>query len=241
MNRAGVALVALVVMAGAARADASSFDPSFTSHDFEALAQALGDAVTFPNLGTAAPGGVTGFQILGAAGGPRVQTDAHWWQYVSHSNTVGGVLVGQRVVVRKGLPHRLDVGAQVGKVFGDQFWGADLRWGLLEGGTLAPAAALRASYSRLASSTLNRLDVAEAQLVVSKGFLIVSPYAAVGYRRVSARAELGGPTPVGHSTTLDHFTAAVGARLGLLPFLHVIGEVRRATGTSVFLGLGVGL
>ena len=215
--------------------------PGFTQGDLDAIAEALGDVVTFPNLATAVPGGVTGFQILGAAGGPEVNTSDHWWGYVSHANTVGGVLLGPRVIVRKGLPGRLDVGAQVGNVFGDRFWGGDVRWGFVEGGTLSPAAALRVAYSRLDSSLFDRFEVAEGQLVISKGFLIVSPYGAVGYRRVFGSASFGEPVPSRHSADTSGFTAAVGAKLGLLPFLHLIGEVRRTTVTCVFVGAGVGL
>ncbi|MGD1147813.1 MAG: DUF6588 family protein [Thermoanaerobaculaceae bacterium] len=240
MKPFGAMLVALALSAGLAHAGEFGLGPGFTQADLDSITQAFGDAVNFPNLGGAAPGGVTGFQILGVAGGPEVDTSAHWWRYVPHANTVGGVLFGQRVIVRKGLPFNLDVGVQVGRVFGDQFWGADVRWAFVEGGALSPAMALRAAYSRASSSLLDRLDVAEAQLVISKDFPVVSPYGAIGYRRVSGRANFGDPVPLGYSSTTSGVTATVGARLGLLPFFHVVGEVRRATSTCVFVGVGVG-
>ena len=240
MKRFGVPLLVLALSAGPATAGELGLGAGFTQADLDSITEALGDVVSFPNLAMAAPGGVTGFEILGAAGGPEVDTSAHWWRYVPTAHTAGGVLFGQRLIVRKGLPYNLDVGAQVGKVFGDRFWGADVRWAFVEGGALSPAMALRAAYSRLDSSILDRLDVAEGQLVVSKGFEVVSAYVAIGYRRVSGRATFGDPVPLGYSSTANGATGTVGAKLGLFPYVHVVGEVRRTTSTCVFVGVGVG-
>ncbi|MBZ5590391.1 MAG: hypothetical protein LAO05_17715 [Acidobacteriia bacterium] len=239
MRRFGVALVVVALSAGLAVAG-GGFGLEFGQADLDALTDALGDVASFPNLGTAAPGGLAGFQILGAAGGPQIDTSSRWWGSVPHTNVVGDLLVGQRVIVRKGLPLRLDVGVQVGKALGDQFWGADLRWAFVEAGTLQPAVALRVAYSHVDSSVLASLEVEEAQLVMSKGFPIVSLYGAAGYRRVEGHATFGDPLPLAHSSTRTGVTGTVGAQLSLLPFLHLVGEVRRGANTCVFVGLGVG-
>ncbi len=241
MTRCGALLVVAVLSTGLAHAGDTRFDASFTPGDLAALTEAVGDAVAFPNLSTASPGGLAGFQLLGAAGGPDIDRGAHWWSYVPHTNTVGGVLLGQRVIARKGLPFNLDVGVQAGRVLGSGFWGADVRWAFVESGVLSPAVALRASYSRLDASFLDRFEVGEAQLVLSKGFVLLSPYGALGYRRAHAAATFGAPQPSGHTADVSGVTAVVGAKLTLLPFLHVFGEVRRTTRTCVFVGAGVGL
>ena len=240
MRRFGVVLVVLALVAGKASAGGSGLGLNFSQADLDALTDVLGDVASFPNLGTAAPGGLAGFQVVAAAGGPQIDTNSRWWPYVPHTNLVGDVLVGQRVIVRKGLPARLDVGAQVGKVLGDQFWGADLRWAFMEAGTLQPAAAVRVAYSQIDSSILDRLEVGEVQLVASKGFPIVKLYGAVGYRRVEGRATFGDPMPLAHSSTRTGATATLGAQLTILPFLHLVGEARHGANTCVFLGLGVG-
>jgi hypothetical protein len=239
MRRFGPILALLVLLGGVARASGFHLDPSFTTNDLGNLADALGDVVTFPNLGTAASTGLAGFEVLVAAGGPQVDTGSRWWRYVDGS-TLGGILYGQRVIFRKGLPMHLDVGAQVGQVMGERFWGGEVRCGLLEGGAVSPAVALRATYSRLASSAFS-LDVTEGQLVVSKGFLVVSPYVAVGYRQVSADATLGEPVPFGHSVDSARWTSALGARVTLLPLVRVVGELRQGANRSFYLGFGVGL
>jgi hypothetical protein len=84
-------------------------------------------------------------------------------------------------------------------------------------------------------------EVAEAQVFISKGFLVVSPYGGIGYRRVSARASFGEPVAATHSVDRSRGTVTVGARVTLLPLVHLVGEVRKSSGTSVFFGVGVGL
>ena len=234
----GVFVIALVLAVRPARAGSFAFDAHFTQSDLEGLAEGIGDALTFPNLGTAAPTGLAGFDVVAAAGGPEVDTDSSWWHYVD-ARTAGGVLYGQRVIVRKGLPLNLDVGVQAGQVAGESFQGGEVRWAVLEGGAVSPAIALRASYSRLSSAAF-KCEVAEGQLFISKGFLVVSPYGGLGYRRVSARASFGEPVGA-HSVDLNRGTVTVGARVTLFPFLHIVGEVRKSSKVSIFFGVGVGL
>jgi hypothetical protein len=239
MKRTCVALISLLLLAGPAYGGGFSLDPHFTQSDLQRLAATFGDVVTFPNLGTAVPTGLPGFEVLLAGGGPQVDTGSDWWHYVD-ARTVGGVLVGQRLILRKGLPLDFDVGFQTGQVAGEHFWGGEARWAFLAGGAVSPALAVRASYSQLDGSRF-ACEVAEGQLVISKGFAVVSPYGALGYRRASARATFGEPVATSHSADSTHSTLTVGARVTLMPLLRLIGEVRQASETSFFFGLGVGL
>lgn len=226
-------VVAAPVVAGDLR-----FDPAFTPSDFDSLAEAVGDVVTVPNLGPAEPGGLKGFSLLVAAGGPQVDSGAHWYRHGVTGDTTAGLLVGERVVARKGLPWGVDVGGEVGKVLGIRFWGAQAQWSLLRGGTLSPALALRASFAKLESGF--DLEVREVQAVLSKGFAMLTPYAAVGYRRVEASAFFGDPAPRTHSHSEDRLTGAAGVRLTLFP-LQLVAEVRQGFKRGVFVGVGVGL
>jgi len=232
MRRLCLPLVSLVLAAGLTHAGGFSFDPHFAQKDLEGIAEAFGDVVTFPNVGTAVPTGLPGFEVLVVAGGPQVDTGSGWWQYVD-ARTVGGVLYGQRLILRKGLP-------QTGQVAGEKFWGGEVRWAFIEGGTVSPALALRGSYSQLSGAPFG-CEVAEVQFVISKGFAVVSPYGGLGYRRVSARATFGEPAATSHSVDTNHGTLTVGARVTLLPLLRLVGEVRQTSTTSFFFGVGVGL
>lgn len=230
-----IAVVTAVPCAGEIR-----FEPQFMVSELTELSEAIGDALAFPNLGPAAASGVTGFEILAAGGGPRVDSSSSWWRYGVQGSTTAGLMAGGRGIIRKGLPLRLDVGAQYGTLLGERFWGVEARWALLEGGVIEPGLAVRASYSRLEPSDVMQVEVSEVQLVLSKGFTLLTPYVAGGYRRVESRAYFGAPVPQWWDVEAERWTAVGGVRLNLLPF-RIVGEVKRAHGTSVFAGVGVGL
>ena len=237
-----LALAALVLLlpAGSALAGGFSFSTSFTPRAFGDLADAFGATIAFPNLATAAASGVAGFDVLAVAGGPQVDTGASWWRSAVDARTIGGILPSYRAIVRKGLPGGVDVGAQFGRVAGEGFWGGELRYNVWDGGVLAPAAAVRLAYARLTGSAV-ALDVTEAQVVVSKGFTVVSPYVAAGYARTTAEARFGDPISIRHRVQHDRWSGVVGVRLAIAPFAHLAAEVRRGTATSVAVGVGVGL
>jgi hypothetical protein len=238
MRRSPLPIILFCLAASACAGDLA-FAPDFTAEDLDHLAGVVADAVTFPNVGSAEAGGLTGFSVLAVIGGSKVDTGQGWWRRGTSGGTTAGFLTAERVALRKGLPAHLDVGGQVGRVLGARFWGAELRWTLLGGGMISPAFGFRASYSRLAGAPLD-LQVGEVQAVLSKGFALLTPYAAVGYREIGADARFGTPRP--SRLTLHHGrpTAAAGVVLSLLP-LRLVGELRQGAGTGVFLGLGVGL
>ena len=240
MRRAATVVVAvLAAMAAAgARAGDIRFGTGFSPGDLSTMVDVVSDAVVFPNLGPAEPTGLVGFEVLAAAGGPRADTGSHWWKNGVSGDTTLGVLNGSRIIVRKGLPLRFDVGVQSGEVLGQRFWGVEGRWALLEGGVVSPALALRASHSWLDGPLDLKVD--EAQLVLSKGFAMLTPYAAVGYRRGEGRATIGDLVARRYAVTESRATAAAGVRLGL-PVFRVVAEVRRGAETGYFIGVGVGL
>ncbi len=213
--------------------------PGFSPGDLADLAAVIADAITFPQLAEAAPLGLTGFHVVVAAGGPEVATRADWWNSAMKDRVVGNVLIAPRALLRKGLPMRLDVGVQVGKVFGLTFWGGEAAWGLMEGGALLPAVGLAGSYCRLEDSPV-ALEIGEARLTVSKGFAVITPFASLGLRRERTSAELDVPFAGVFTVEDERVTGAAGVVVGVPP-LRFVAEVRRAAATGFFVGVGVGL
>ncbi len=239
MRSRGVLALALLLLAGQAMAGGFAFDAEFTVADLEGLTRAMGDVLAFPNLGPASPSGLVGFEVLAAGGGPQVDTDSHWWEHGVDGSTAGGLLVGGRLIARKGLPARLDVGVQYGKVLGEDFWGAEARWALLEGGAVEPALAVRAAYTKL-EADVAEFEVTEGQLVLSKGFALLTPYAMAGWRKCEGRGLIGASEPVWESVSNDGFVGAAGVRFGLPPF-RLVAEARKGEELGFFVGVGVGL
>ncbi len=240
MSHKNLALaVSLVLWCSAARAGEISFSSSFTGGDLAGLSDALGDAIAFPTAGPASPLGVTGFDLEVGVGGMQVDTGSGWWRSAVTGSTVAGTLPAPRVLLRKGLPLRLDVGGQVGEVLGERFWGLEARYALLKGGAIEPAAGVRLSYSRLENAPF-RLETSEVQFVVSKGFAVVTPYGALGFRRVASDATVGTPVPTTFRVRRERATGTAGLRVALLPF-HVVAELRQGAHLGYFVGIGLGL
>lgn len=231
--------VLICLVAGRASAGDLVLTPGFSPQDLAELGAVMADAIAFPQLAEAAPLGVTGFHVVVAAGGPQVTTRADWWNSAMKNRVVGNVLLAPRALLRKGLPMRLDVGAQVGQLFGLTFWGGEVAWGLMEGGALLPAVGLSGSFCRIEDSPV-ALDIGEARLTVSKGFVLVTPFAALGVRRERAAAELAPPFAGIWRVQNDRFTGAAGIVMGVPP-LRFVAEVRRGAAPGFFFGVGVGL
>lgn len=230
--------LSVLLVAGVAHADGIDFSPTFTPADLAELSNALGDSISFPLLGSASAGGLTGFEVLAAVGGPRVDSGDHWWQAGVDGSAPGDVLPGYRIVARKGLPARFDVGVQGGRVLGERFWSAEVRWALLAGGVVEPGACVRVVYSRLEGAPLD-LEVKEVQVALSKGLAVVTPFAAIGYRRVESAAWLGDEVLLLHEFDDSRITGEAGVRFNLLPF-RIVAEVRQGASLGYFAGVGVG-
>ncbi len=233
-------LVLLLLVVSPVFGGGFSFDPRFTPQDLDRLGEALGELVAFPNLTTATPSGIAGFELMGVASGLPVSSHEHWYRYAVDEGTTLGLLPAYRVVARKGLPRAWDVGVQYGELAGEPFWGGEIRWSLFEGGVILPALALSGSWSRLSTADVD-FRVGELKLVASKGFLVAAPYAGVGVRRQEMEAFFGDPSPRWHKADGDRAVVLAGVVVHPFPFLRVVAEARRGRFTSYLVAFGVGL
>ncbi len=232
-----VCLVVVLLGAGlpVALAGDLDLDPALTPGEFEELADHLAEAVEMP-AGTARALGPLGFQVQGGAFWVDADRDASWWRHGlgGASETLGG-LAGVRAGFRKGLPGGFDLGLSAGTVAGETFLSGEIRGQLLSQSAVRPAVGVRAVWSELTSGPVD-LSVYSLGMTASRRFVLLTPYATLGIRRVEAGASWGEPSARHHvqSTTL---TASAGAYLSIPP-LGLRLELRRGTATAGFVGLG---
>ncbi len=234
------ALPWLLCLSSAAGAAELRLSPQLSPAELATLAEALADALAFPNLTTAKPSGLAGFEVMVVAGGVTVDEDQGWYAHAFSGSTTLGFLPAPRVVARKGLPRKLDVGLELGQFADQRFWGGEVRLSLYSGGTLTPALAAVASYDRLDHPVVH-LRVGEVKLVVSKGFLVAAPYLGVGWRRQETQARFGEPVARWRGVEGERGVFYVGAVVHPIPLLRLVAEVRQGFRTSYFLAVGVGL
>ncbi len=168
----------------------------------------------YPRHG-AAPLGLIGFEVYVDAAVDQEFDDEGFEGPVIDDDLTGGLLAVARVGARKGLPAGIDIGLAYGKVLESdlELISADLQWAIVEGGALTPALSLRLTGTQTLDSDSYDLEQYGAELLLSKGFAVLTPYIGGGFFYSESR--LSSPT----RTLTEDSTRGVlyaGATLNLL-------------------------
>lgn len=128
--------------------------------------------------------GILGFEVGVAAAAVKIDTIPG----VTDNFTTSGYVAVPRLVISKGFGSG-NISASYGKVTntGISTYGGSLDIPIISGGLLKPTLAVRGAYATVKGSNVYDLKTYGAELFLSKGFAIVTPYGAVGKVRSDAR------------------------------------------------------
>jgi len=160
-----------------------------TQPQFRNLSEDLGSALSYKPVSPAEPLGLTGFDVgLEVTATELQHRDA--WERASSSDAPSTLMVPKLHVI-KGLPLGFDVGAFYSAVPDRDIslWGAEVRYAILEGGTVSPAVSVRGTYTKLNGVDDLNFDTKGLELSVSKGFAMLTPYAGIGRVWVDSRPD----------------------------------------------------
>jgi hypothetical protein len=178
-------LLLLLAFLGAVPLRAWEVSASATPEDFQAFHRRFSSgAYFFPRHG-AAPLGLIGFEIYADATYDADFDDEPFVATAVDGDFTGGFLSVARVGVRKGLPGGVDLGVSYGRALGGdvKLVAAEVQYAIFEGGVLSPALSVRLTGSRTTGSDVYDLDQYGAELLLSKGFTVVTPYIGAGVAR----------------------------------------------------------
>ncbi len=184
-----------VLMVAAATVRAADNDiqlsGTLTREDFRSLTRQLGFAASYFPLAPAAPLGILGLDAGVEATVVKIAKNSSFWQRAVGDGNPPSYLVVPRLHVQKGLPFDLDIGASFTSVptTDISIIGGEIKWAILEGGTVSPAVALRISGTKLFGGSEVHLETYSVDLSISKGFLFLVPYAGVGQLLVNSRTD----------------------------------------------------
>jgi hypothetical protein len=184
-ERNGVVLFVAVALAASALArPAAAWEVrgDATEESFEAFHRHFAFAAyPYPRHG-AAPLGITGFRIYAEATGDLEFADEPFSEGTIDGDLPLDTLSIARVGVRKGLPGGIDLGASFGRAVGGdvELISGELSWAILDGGAVTPALALRLTGTRTTGGGAYDLDLYGAELELSKGFAVATPYVGAG-------------------------------------------------------------
>ena len=212
-----------------------------TSEDFHAFHRRFSSDAYFYPRHSAAPLGLLGFEAWVDAtydNGFDAQT---FNDTAVRGDYTGGFLSIARVGVRKGLPGGVDLGVSYGKALGGdvKLLSAEVQYAIFHGGVLAPALSVRVTGTRTLDRQAYGLDQYGAELLLSKGFPVITPYIGVGL--VHSRGSLDSPLGFSRQENDTRPVLYAGATLSLLvPKIHFEIESGETLQAAVRVGIGLG-
>jgi hypothetical protein len=241
-----IVLTLLVTLLATGTAFAAKYDlnfaAGFANDQFKSFAREAGAMAAYRGVAPAEPQGLTGFDIGVEASFVDIDSSV-WNEVLTETTDPPTYLVVPRLHVRKGLPFNIDVGAMYAQVPDSNItlWGGELQVALLEGTTATPALALRGSYSSLEGVDDLDLQTYAADAVLSKGFLMFTPYIGAGVVQIEAEYTGNNSTLQANlqdqSLTEARYFAGVQASMALLRLTGEIEYLERPIYT-VKLSLG---
>jgi hypothetical protein len=246
MRRIIIAMLLVFVMAVPAMAKTDIVIPAtFTQDDFKNLSRDLGLAISYVPLATAEPlGGVLPHFDLGVeATSTSIDNNASYWTKISNApgnSSIPSSLVMPKIHLQVGLPI---IPIDLGVVYGEapttniKYTGYEVKWSILKGGVATPAVALRGAYTKLTGVTDLDISTKSADLSISKGFAIFTPYAGYGMVWIDSKDKSTAVTLQDESLTENKWF--VGCKLTFFPLLNMVAEADFAKVNSYSLRLNV--
>jgi hypothetical protein len=199
---------------------------NLTQEQFHKLSEDLGAALSYKGVTPATPLGVLGFDL-------GVEVSATDLKNSDLFRLAGGdspsTLYVPKLHLYKGLFAGFDIGAFVGGTssFKATLFGADARFAFVDDTLTTPAVAVRISGTK--STGGGDIDVTTygADLMVSKKFTIVTPYAGAGVVRVQSKA--GGTSLAREEFSQGRGFVGVNMNFGVI---NLAFEAEKMSGTS---------
>jgi hypothetical protein len=249
MRRIIIAMLLVFVMAVPAMAKTDITLPdNFSQQNFKDLSTDLGLAISYVPLATAEPlGGVLPHFDLGIeATSTSIDKNASYWKAISNvpgNSSIPSELVMPKIHLQVGLPI---IPIDLGIVYGEapttniKYTGYEIKWSILKGSVATPAIALRGAYTKLSGISDIDISTKSADLSISKGFAIFTPYAGYGMVWIDSKPQSTLPGNVNLKD--ESFTESkwfVGCKLTFFPLLNMVAEADFAKVNSYSLRLNV--
>jgi hypothetical protein len=182
-----LAIASVLTYSNLAIASDVTISNAITQTEFLSLSKDLAGVTSTKAIEPAAPLGITGFDVSASSAITKIQDSVAWAKASGDSKTN---LMQTKLSVSKGLSGGWDVGGFMSNVGSTNVSvaGVHVKYAFLEGNAITPAIAIRGSHSRMSGVSGMQLNNTGIDLLISKGFVGVTPYIGVGtvYSSVSA-------------------------------------------------------
>jgi len=191
--RAAAVVMTLAAVQPATAADLDTIG-ALGQRDFRLLSQDLGAALSYKGLVPAETLGVTGFDVSFALTATRLENESIISRAAGNSD-ISATFPVPSIRVYKGLPLGLSIGGMLAQSSETdiRLIGGEVRWAFLPGNVALPALAVRGAMTKVTGIDQLDFDTQSVDLSISKGILMLTPYAGIGRIRVSSTPQ-GIPT-----------------------------------------------
>jgi len=151
-----------------------------TQPEFRSLSEDLGAVLSYRGQTPTTPLGITGFDLGVGVTSSKIQNLAILEK--ATSNNASATVYVPTLRAHKGLPLGLDIGAMYASIPDSniKYYGAELRYAIVQGGVATPAVGVRGSMTKLTGLDQLSVNTRGIDLSISKGFAILTPYAGIG-------------------------------------------------------------
>ncbi|PJB77470.1 MAG: hypothetical protein CO090_08650 [Acidobacteria bacterium CG_4_9_14_3_um_filter_49_7] len=237
VKRFGWVLMVLALIPGAFAQDIDFAGP-MNQVQFSNFTKEMGTALWFSPGAPAESLGVTGFDVSADILLVNISNGSDFWKNMTIGDP-NNFLTTTRIHVQKGLPFGVDVGMMWSKARDSNVssWGVEAKYSLVKGSTVMPAVVARASYSKLTGVDHLNMNTKSLGLMVSKGFLMFTPYAGVSLVQMHASPSVAGTGLSGVTESVTQVSG--GLQFSPFPFLVVNGEVSKGEVLQYALKVGI--
>ena len=233
MKKSIIAVLLVLIMSVPALAKTEiTLPPTFTQDDFKGLSRDLGLAISYVPLATAEPlGGVLPHVDIGVeATAVNIDTSSSYWKKIESvpgNSSIPSTLVLPKFHIQVGLPIiPIDLGFVYSNVPSTNvtYMGGEIKWAILQGSAATPAIAIRGAYTKLSGVTDLDISTKSADLSISKGFAMFTPYAGYGMVWITSKSKSTIVIPPLQDESLNESKWFVGCKLTFFPLMNLVVE-----------------
>ncbi len=181
---------------------------------FSLLSKDLSSALSYKAVAPAEPLGLFGFDMGFELSATTMNNASDWAGAVSNGKSIDTLPV-PKLHAHKGLPFDIDVGVVYTSIptTNIKLIGGELRYAIIAGNVALPAVAVRGTMTKLSGVSNLAFDTKGLELTVSKGFLMITPYATIG--QIWTTSDPSEPTGILKKEEFQQTKVGVGANVNL--------------------------
>ena len=204
----------------------------------DSFTEDMGAALSYKAISPAEPLGLIGFDVGLEVTGTKLASIDTWGTAIGSTDLA--YLPLPKLHVHKGLPMGIDLGVVYSKVPSTDisYAGGEIRYSFISGNVAIPAIAVRGTYTTLLGVDEVDLTTKGVELTVSKGFLMLTPYAGIGNIWTSSSIDTGvtGVGSLSSDVSMTKWFVGLNLNLGLMNFVYETDKTGDSQSHSIKVG-----